>query len=59
MRKRIGVIVLSLSLAMTPTMNAFAVDETEVTETMPETIGETVIGTKTETITETSEETSL
>lgn len=59
MRKRIGVIFLSLSLAMTPTMSAFAADETEVGETMPETIEETVVETKAETITEASEETSL
>ena len=59
MRKRIGVIFLSLSLAVTPTMIAFAADETEVGEIMPETIEETVVETKAETITETSEETSL
>ena len=50
MRKRIGVIFLSLSLAVTPTMIAFAADETEVGEIMPETIEETVVETKAETI---------
>lgn len=56
MRKRIGVIFLSLSLAVTPTMIAFASDRAEVAETTSENMAEPIV--ETETVMDTSEEIS-